>query len=664
MSDYDDDAPFAGEYLDFAEMSRDELQAKLFELLTLVETSRELLRARDADDVARRVLLSSIGVLGAGSACVLLQEGDALVLSHQLGLDPEPKLRMRLSRTLVEAFREESAPRPVRADEVLAGGASSLFLQQFADDLVQLDADVVCPLVGRDGLLGFLILGRRLLAEGYTARDLDLFASLAELYVLALERAPHLHPGLTDATAPATRARVRSRRDEGHNRDLRLLREQHAPLAKILGESQAMHTLFSDLVEFADSRATILIQGESGTGKELIAKAIHELSRRRHGPLEIVDCSSIPKELIESELFGHMRGAFTGAVRDRRGAFDLAHHGTIFLDEIGDMTLGSQTRLLRVLQEGKFRPVGGEKQHSVDVRVIAATNVDLRQAVQNGEFRKDLFFRIQVFPVHLPPLRERDGDVEVLTRAFLKRFFADDGLAPPEVDPEVFVELGRYSFPGNVRELQNMTEALAIRSRAVGRVTLDALHDVFRSMKIRLDGSTPVSSFEDEVAPADDPRPAREVLPVRSVMPESLEGLDTGEKVVRAWRQSAFNLLEASRRLRARKLDGDDVAVVDRAQLSHYLDGEILQAFLEEGGLAGAVERLAGSNPARDRAARRVRRVIEQLALAAERGEPHRAFPRLPKEYRDAVRRLGDLGGAWIQRGLAEPVHSGRGRSH
>ena len=660
MDAYEDDAPFAGEYLDFAEMSRDELQAKLFELLTLVETSRELLRARDADDVARRVLLSSIGVLGAGSACVLLQNGDALTLNHQLGLDPEPRLRMRLSRSLIEAFREESPPRPVRADEGLAGGATSLFLQQFADELVQLDADVICPLVGRDGLLGFLVLGRRLLAEGYTARDLDLFASLAELYVLALERAPHLGVGSSDATALGPRVRIRQR-DEGDNVDLLRLRQEHPPLSKILGESDAMLALFRDLVEFADSRATILIQGESGTGKELIAKAIHELSRRRHGPLEIVDCSSIPKELIESELFGHMRGAFTGAVRDRRGAFDLAHHGTIFLDEIGDMTLGSQTRLLRVLQEGKFRPVGGEKQHSVDVRVIAATNVDLRQAVQEGRFRKDLFFRIQVFPVHLPALRDRDGDVEVLTRAFLKRFFADDGMATPEIDPAVFVELGHYSFPGNVRELQNMTEALAIRSRAAGSVTLDALHDVFRSMNIRLDGSTPVSSFEDVGrAEFDGPAPPRDVLPVRSVMPDTLDGLDTGAKVVQAWRQSSFNLLEASRRLRARKLDGDDVPVTDRAQMSHYLDGEILQAFLEEGGLAGAVERLAGSNPARGRAARRVKRVIEQLALAAQRGEPHRAFPRLPKEYRDAVRRLGDLGGSWIQRGLAEPVQPGR----
>ena len=648
---YDDDEELhAGEALDFAEMSRDELQAKLFELLTLVETSRELLRARDADDVARRVLLSSIGVLGAGSACVLLRRDDTLELAHQLGLDPEPRLRLRLPRKLLEAFGEEGTPRPVRADEVLAGGASSLFLQQFASELTALDADVVCPLVGRKGLSGFLVLGRRLLAEGYTARDLDLFASLAELYVLALDRAP-------GPSAPRE-AETRSRPAPHRNLELGALRQEHPPLARILGESDAMATLFHDLVEFADSRATILIQGESGTGKELIAKAIHELSRRRQGPLEIVDCSSIPKELIESELFGHMRGAFTGAIRDRKGAFDLAHKGTIFLDEIGDMTLSSQTRLLRVLQEGKFRPVGGEKQNSVDVRVIAATNVDLRRAVHEGRFRKDLFFRIQVFPVRLPPLREREGDVEVLTQAFLRRFAADMGQADaPRVEPAVYNELERYPFPGNVRELQNIAEALAVRSRATGAVTLDVLDEVMRSMNIDLEGGTALGTLEllDDDASTPGPRRTAPAVPVRSVQNSApAVGLDTGGLVVEAWREAAFNLLEASRRLRARKIDGGDVPVVDRAQMSHYLDGEILQAFLEEGGLVGALERLAGSSRQRHRAERRVRRVVQQLALAAERGEPHRAFPRLPNEYRDVARRLGDLGIAWIQRGLGE----------
>jgi DNA-binding NtrC family response regulator len=511
------------------------------------------------------------------------------------------------------------------------------------------------------------VLGRRLLAEGYTARDLDLFASLAELYVLALERAPGLAaPAAATATTRAEAARTESE-VEGSNATLAELRRRFLPLRKILGESGAILQLFQDLVEFADSRATILIQGESGTGKEVVAKAIHELSGRRAGPLEVVDCSSIPKELIESELFGHVRGAFTGAVRDRRGAFDLAHNGTIFLDEIGEMTLSSQTRLLRVLQEGKFRPVGGEKTHAVDVRVIAATNVDLRQAVRDGQFRKDLFFRIQVFPLRLPPLRERNGDVEVLTRAFLRRFYADYGLSAPEIEDEVFLDLRSYAFPGNVRELQNIAEALAIRSRAEGRVRPVHLAEIFRSMHIRLGESvdalhddihrldTGTSDSERPVAPRGGPVPHEAGHRRGASSPIPLEGT-TGEIVALVWRNASFNLLETSRQLRARRTEGEDVPVVDRAQLSHYLDGEILRHFLEQDGIAGTAERLAGAHPLRHRAVRRIRRVIDQLARALERGDPQEEFPRLPEEYREMVEQLGARGLAWIQRGLSEPL--------
>jgi transcriptional regulator with GAF, ATPase, and Fis domain len=402
----------------------------------------------------------------------------------------------------------------------------------------------------------------------------------------------------------------------------------------ILGESEAMLSLFSDLVEFADSRATILIQGESGTGKEMVARAIHELSRRREAPMEIVDCSSIPRELIESELFGHVRGAFTGAVRDRRGAFDLAHRGTIFLDEIGEMPVPAQTRLLRVLQEGKFRPVGGEKTTSVDVRVVAATNVDLREAVHEGRFRKDLFFRIQVFPVWLPPLRDRIGDVEVLTRAFLKRFYADDGLVEPEIDPGVLERLSTWTFPGNVRELQNISEALAIRSRSERRVTADHLTEVFRSMNIDpARGPAPVSA----------PRSAH---PPATTRLEVGANPSTGDFVCQVWREASFNLLEASRRLRAQRTEGQRVPLVDRAQMSHYVDGEILRAYVETGSAAAAIDRLAGQLAHRHRVQSRVRRVLAQAATALEGGEA--AFPRLPEEYRDTLDQL--------ERDGAEPI--------
>ena len=642
MDPGDEDDIFATEYLDFAEMTRDDLQAKLFELLTLVETSRELLRARDPEDVARRVLLSAIGVLGAGSACVVLRRESKFELVSQLGLDGEPDVALPLDPALDDALRREPGAGPFRIDEPITGAVASAFLQAFGDRVDILDADVVCPLAGRSGLLGFLILGRRLLTEGYTASDLDLFSSLAELYVLALERAARvLVPARIDSAASS---RTSTPRAEGDHPGLGDLRKRFPPLRKILGESDAMLGLISDLVEFADSRATILIQGESGTGKELIARAIHELSRRHEAPMEILDCSSIPRELIESELFGHVRGAFTGAVRDRRGAFDLAHPGTIFLDEIGDMTLPSQTRLLRVLQEGKFRPVGGEKTHSVDVRVVTATNIDLREAVREGRFRKDLFFRIQVFPVLLPPLRERIGDIEVLTRAFLKRFYADYGLGDPAIDPGVLEQLSTWSFPGNVRELQNIAEALAIRSRSEQRVTVAHLAEVFRSMNIDPQrGPVPVL---DAVPALPGHAPMRVAGSVQD------EEDTTGEFVCIAWRDADFNLLEASRRLRARRLEGQRVPVVDRAQMSHYIDGEVLLAFFETGSVDEAIDRIAGQRPHRHRARSRVRRVLSHAAQAFSSGESEEAFPRLPEEYREILEQLADRGAGPIESSL------------
>ncbi|RKZ16443.1 hypothetical protein DRQ53_06375 [bacterium] len=636
MEAHEEDDSFATEYLDFAEMSRDDLQAKLFELLTLVETSRELLRARDPEDVARRVLLSSIGVLGAGSACALIRREDSFELINQLGLDGEPELQLPIDPALDDALRREPDAGPFRTNASIVGAVAGAFLQAYGSKIGVLDADVVCPLAGRTGLLGFLVLGRRLLTEGYTARDLDLFGNLAELYVLALERAAHALAPI----APVARATGLAPRAEGDHPGLGDLRRRFPPLRKILGESDAMLGLFSDLVEFADSRATILIQGESGTGKELIARAIHELSRRREAPMEIVDCSSIPRELIESELFGHVRGAFTGAVRDRRGAFDLAHRGTIFLDEIGDMNLPSQTRLLRVLQEGKFRPVGGEKTNAVDVRVVAATNRDLREAVREGQFRKDLFFRIQVFPVLLPPLRDRIGDVEVLTRAFLKRFYADDGLGEPEIDTGVLELLSAWSFPGNVRELQNITEALAIRSRSEGRVTEAHLAEVFRSMNI-----------DPARGPATDPVAPSGAGPIQA--PPVAEGpASTGDFVSQAWREANFNLLEASRRLRARRTEGQRVPLVDRAQMSHYIDGEVLLAYFEGGSVDEAVQRLAGQQPHRHRARARVRRVLGLAAEAFAQGLGEESFPRLPEEYRSILLRLARDGSDPIVRSL------------
>ncbi|MBI5446190.1 MAG: sigma 54-interacting transcriptional regulator [Deltaproteobacteria bacterium] len=234
---------------------------------------------------------------------------------------------------------------------------------------------------------------------------------------------------------------------------------------EILGESPAMRRMLSHVARVAPTDASVLLLGESGTGKELVARAIHEGSRRRERTLVKVNCASVPRELFESEFFGHVRGSFTGAVKDRTGRFELAEGGTLFLDEVGEIPLELQPKLLRVLQEGTFERIGDEKTRRVDVRVIAATNRDLSGEVAAGRFRQDLYFRLSVFPIELPPLRERPEDLPVLARHFLALACRRLGTPPPALTAAHETRLREYDWPGNVRELQNLVERTAILSR-------------------------------------------------------------------------------------------------------------------------------------------------------------------------------------------------------
>jgi two-component system, NtrC family, response regulator len=208
----------------------------------------------------------------------------------------------------------------------------------------------------------------------------------------------------------------------------------------------------------ANTDATVLITGESGTGKELIAKALHSLSSRKPAPFVPINCAAIPRDLLESELFGHVKGAFTGAVRDKTGKFKLADGGTLFLDEVGELPLDLQPKLLRVLQEKVVEPVGGTETHQLDVRVVAATNLDMEQAMLEGRFREDLYYRLSVIPIHIPPLRERKDDIPLL----LKHFAAKHGAEEVTFSNEAVKALVAYPWPGNVRELENTVERLLI----------------------------------------------------------------------------------------------------------------------------------------------------------------------------------------------------------
>ncbi|MDE2182127.1 MAG: nitrogen regulation protein NR(I) [Alphaproteobacteria bacterium] len=237
--------------------------------------------------------------------------------------------------------------------------------------------------------------------------------------------------------------------------------EENAEGLPLIGRSPAMQEIYRVIARLTQTDLTVMIMGESGTGKELVARALHDYGKRRHGPFVAVNMAAIPKELVESELFGHERGAFTGATNRGIGRFEQAEGGTLFLDEIGDMPLDAQTRLLRVLQQGEYTTVGGRTPIRTDVRIIAATNRDLRQLIQQGLFREDLYYRLNVVPLRLPPLRERVEDIADLVRHFLRKA-QDEGLPAKHLDGDALDILRRHRWPGNVRELENLIRRLAV----------------------------------------------------------------------------------------------------------------------------------------------------------------------------------------------------------
>ena len=272
---------------------------------------------------------------------------------------------------------------------------------------------------------------------------------------------------------------LNSRRIEVENVNLHERIDRRYGLKNIIGESPAMRQLFETVQQVAPSRATVLITGETGTGKELIAKAIHNLSPRKNGAFIPVHAAALPSTLLESELFGHEKGAFTGAVERRIGRFELADGGTLFLDEVSELEPSIQVKLLRVLEERAFERVGGAKTLQVDVRLVAATNKDLKKLVSEGKFRDDLFYRLSVVTIDLPPLRERRDDIPLLVKAFLDEFGRENSKQVRELTPEALNVLLAYDWPGNVRELRNAIEQMVVLARAE-RLTVRDMPAVIR----------------------------------------------------------------------------------------------------------------------------------------------------------------------------------------
>jgi two-component system, NtrC family, response regulator PilR len=279
---------------------------------------------------------------------------------------------------------------------------------------------------------------------------------------------------LLDELRPAVQQVAENLRLKKEAGELRREVRRLTGLDNIIGTSPRMRAIFDLIQTIAPQSSRVLITGESGTGKELVARAIHENSVRASEPFITINCGAFPETLLESELFGYMKGSFTGANENRRGLFQAADRGTLFLDEIGNMTPSMQVKLYRVLQEGKVRPVGSTEESDVDVRVIAATNKNLEKEIAEGRFREDLFYRLSVIPVHLPPLRERREDIPLLARAFLARYSREMNKPLDEIEPKAMERLEAYEWPGNVRELENTIErAVALET---GRsITLDGL---------------------------------------------------------------------------------------------------------------------------------------------------------------------------------------------
>lgn len=293
------------------------------------------------------------------------------------------------------------------------------------------------------------------------------------------------------------RASVARRRAEEENEQLKRAFKQRYNFENIVGKSDSMLKIFDLVAQVASSRSTVLIQGESGTGKELIAKAIHANSQRKNHTFVPVNTGSMPADLLESTLFGHVKGAFTSAVSSKKGLFEVADGGTIFLDEIGTMSLETQSKILRVLQDKKFMHLGGVHELQVDVRVIAATNIDLKVLVREGKFREDLFYRLNVITIDLPPLRSRPADVPLLVNHFLAKFSEENDKPPRQLATEALRPLMDYAWPGNVRELENVMErAVVLSNSAVIGSDLLPDHIVGRGAGRMLEHRPDASLFE------------------------------------------------------------------------------------------------------------------------------------------------------------------------
>jgi Nif-specific regulatory protein len=415
------------------------------ELSTLYEVSSALASSLDLDDWLHRVLICLADQMGMtrGTVSLVSPYAEEVQIEVSYGLSPEEVRRGRYKLGEGITGRVVASGEPVAVPNI---GKEPLFLNRtMSRDLDKSEIAFLCvPIRAGSEVLGALSVDR-LFTE-----DIDFEEEIRLLTIIAtmIAQAVKLHRLVEDERQKLVAEKDRLQAD--------LVRKYN--ITNIIGHSKAMHQVFAMIAQVAKSNATVLIRGESGTGKELVAHAIHYGSPRAKRPFVKVNCSAIPDTLIESELFGHEKGAFTGAVTRKPGRFELAEGGTIFLDEIGDMNPATQVKLLRVLQEKEFERVGGWETIKVNVRVIAATNRNLEHLMSEEAFREDLYYRLNVFPIYMPSLRERRTDVLLLAEHFLEKYAQENGKEIRRITTPAIDMLMRYHWPGNVRELENCLE--------------------------------------------------------------------------------------------------------------------------------------------------------------------------------------------------------------
>jgi Nif-specific regulatory protein len=484
--DVEPDVPRVFEMRPMAKLKVDAVPARADPILrTICELQRAIGSANDMPEVLRAV---------ADAALVLVERAThaTLVLREEIGAGPDesplvpvltrvrgadgrgmtPAAPVRVARSVFRKVVRERAA--VLAADTTSGELSSESLQG-----ASIRSTIGVPLWRKDDIIGVLQIDNRAAPAMFTSSDVDAVAVLAASASLAVANAGLIH-----------RLELTEEQLERENRFLKgRERARRGGASEVIGQSPAFAELSTQIGKVADTRVSVLIEGETGSGKELVAAALHYRSRRRDRLFVAQNCAALPETLLESELFGHKRGAFTGATEDRRGLFELADGGTLFLDEVTETPLTLQAKLLRVLQEGEVRPVGAPQAKHVDVRIVAATNRNLEREVAEGRFREDLYYRLKVFPLRVPPLRERREDIPLLAGHFLERYSGEMGKPVAGYAQGAMELLIAYDWPGNVRELENEVQRLVIQVDAGSFVTEALLSEKVRKVESALENA-------------------------------------------------------------------------------------------------------------------------------------------------------------------------------